>query len=183
MIATEEPKLPKLPSDKAIWGAILIFFVVIFLLVSKCGSPDPIVVYSDPNIKLKEQLFILTKQNVELKKLAYSKEQKSKDKVIEYRYIKKFVPVFRALPCDSAQALVPIIIQACDSVITADSITILAYKGVIKSDSIIINGYKEIVANDSIAIKQLNKKTKKYRRQRNFVAGVGLLGWIFAVVK
>lgn len=160
--------------------------VICFLFFNKgCDKPDSPSVVDREKDSLK---VVIANQYAERDSLIQlsGNSGKLRDSIItRWRTIIK--PITLTEPCDS---VLPIVVNACDSIITADSLHISDLKKIIVADSGIKANQRKIMVKDSSKIVELsgevaslNNKNSSLRKQRNVVAGVGLVGWLVAVFK
>ena len=113
-------------------------------------------------------------------KIERIKTQKSEaiilhDTVIKYRTKYRYLrdTLIYELPCDTVLKL---IVQTCDSIVVKDSLLISKQSNIILTQDSLISDYKVITHNDTIEINRLGKEVKKQKRQKWFIAALGVLG-------
>ena len=120
-------------------------------------------------------------------KIERIKAQKSEaiilhDTVIKYRTKYRYLrdTLIYELPCDTVLKL---IVQTCDSIVVKDSLLISKQSNIILTQDSLISDYKVITHNDTIEINRLGKEVKKQKRQKWFIAALGVLGLGASVVR
>lgn len=175
MIASIEPKIPKLPDGKNIIFFILTGIVCAFIgfIVPKC-DPEPI------NFNTIEKKNVINKQ----KRVADSLDKRS-DITDSIRIV--YVDRWRAVkthtviaPCPEALDRV---ITLTDSIISIDSTQINQLNAEIYVKELIIANQDTLLRVDSIELLAKDKKIRKLKWQRNIAVGAGTIGWILAAFK
>lgn len=143
---------------------VILALCVIILFFHKCGSNPEI-----PDNSVKPIIIYKIKKDSIKDRIVYKDRWRTKY-VEKYRDFKHKVD---SIPCPEALNEVMIL---TDSVISIDSSLIQSLKAELVIDSIIIS-------HDSLQIITLQKEVKRHKRQKKFIASVGLIGWLLAVIK